>query len=256
MTDVMRGIDKMKIAICENDAEIRSRFSLLMKEIARKRGIGLWVSEYETGTQLRFVLERTGDIPDAILLDIAMPEIDGIDVCRILRQEGFFGAVIYLSRSSDYKLPAFDVGAFNYVIRMDSEGMEQHLEMALERAAEKSQQDNRKYILLNGISEYRNLPIDAILYFESIKHVVTVHYGSDEEFDFICPLTRVEDALGAYGFMRVHNSYLVNTAAVKSFDFKGIELADGTELPIGRKRYPELKAVMRECAVVNLDAGR
>ena len=242
----------MRVAVCDDDDRTRAKYSLLIKAIAEKRGIVLQISEYETGKQLQFALSGPDEPPDIILMDILMPGPNGIEVGKQLRNTGFQGIIIYLSQSPDYMQSAFDVSAFNYLVKAGDVEDEEQLERVFMKAVKKTQLRKRKYILLNGISEHRNLAIDSILYFESLKHVVTVHYDAGESFEFISSLSRVEDALGAYGFIRTHRSYLVNCAMIQRFDFKDIELTDGTVLPVGRKHYSKLKSTVRENAVVSL----
>lgn len=243
----------MKLAICDDDMDIRSDYVALVESIAEKHKIDIQVSEYASGNQLEFALAGPDEPPDIILLDVMMPGPDGITVAKRLRDAGFAGIIIYLTQSPDYMLPAFDVGAFNYVIKYSSEKNEARFEKVFIKAAEKVELSKKKYILLNGISEHRNLPIDSILYFESLKHLITVHYGEGEAFEFVSSLSRVEDALIAYGFVRIHRSYLVNSASIRTFDFKSATLTDGSTLPVGRKRYPELKTALRKNADVSLD---
>lgn len=243
----------MRIAICDDDDWSRSYYSDLIKNIAAKRCIQLQISEYENGRQLEFDLDGSSEPPDILLLDVLMPEENGIQVGQRLRLSGYSGIIIYVSQSADFVLPAFDVEAFNYVLKGTEREDSERFKRIFVRAIEKSIRHKKKYILLSGISEHRNLALDSILYFESMRHVITVHYGQDEQFDFISTLSRTEDALAAYGFLRTHRSYLVNSSAIRAFDFKGVKLIDGTELPMGRRHYLEVKQTMRNNAVVNLD---
>ena len=51
---------------------------------------------------------------------------------------------------------------------------------ALNKAVEKEQE----FILLKGIGEYRNIPIQSIYYFEVFQRIITVHYDNNEQFEF------------------------------------------------------------------------
>jgi len=62
--------------------------------------------------------------PDVAVLDVMLnegpePEIDGFEVCRALREEGFAGPVIFLTArtSEEDKLAGFDLGADDYVTK-------------------------------------------------------------------------------------------------------------------------------------------
>jgi DNA-binding response OmpR family regulator len=57
--------------------------------------------------------------PDAVILDVMMPEVDGLDVCRVLRVEHPQIAVIMLTAraSENDQLLGFDLGADDYITK-------------------------------------------------------------------------------------------------------------------------------------------
>lgn len=65
---------------------------------------------------LRMVLE---DSPDLLLLDLALPKLDGLSVCQKLRQSGRLLPVIMLTANSEesQKISGLDVGADDYVTK-------------------------------------------------------------------------------------------------------------------------------------------
>src|SRR5688500_15685484 len=68
--------------------------------------------------------------PDLVLLDIAMPGMDGIDVARALSDSPIAPAVIFVTAFDNFAVAAFDVAAIDYLmkpVQLD------RLERALER---------------------------------------------------------------------------------------------------------------------------
>ena len=56
--------------------------------------------------------------PDLIVLDLMMPKVDGIDVCRILRAESQVPIIMLTGRSTDEdKLTGLELGADDYVTK-------------------------------------------------------------------------------------------------------------------------------------------
>lgn len=233
----------MKVAICDDDAKLRNYYAELTQLVANKSGIPVSVDTYEKGEQLLFALSSRNDPPDILFLDIFMPGIDGINLGSDLVKNGFIGSIIYLTRSQDHMLSAFDVGASNYIIKGE-EFDSGRFEKVFFKAAKEVERRKRKHILLNGIGEHRNIAIDSISYFEIRKYRCIVHYNKDETFEFVSPLHKIENALRVYGFVRSYKSYLINCEKVASYNAKQIVLNDGTELPMGRKYYPDVKEAM------------
>ena len=78
------------IGICEDDAALRS---VLVRGLKDE---GFEVVAVGTG---REAIERfgNGDVPDAIVLDIGLPDADGRDVCQALRVSGMTAPVLFLT---------------------------------------------------------------------------------------------------------------------------------------------------------------
>lgn len=77
------------------------------------------------------------------------------------------------------------------------------------------------------------LELAEILYVESNDTVTTVVATGGRRFRNRTPISQWEGSLGK-GFVRIHRSYVVRTAAIASFDVDTVYIAD-TEFPVSRK---------------------
>ena len=170
-----------------------------------------------------------------------MPGINGIDTGLKLRQAPFHfhGEIIFVTVSSDYAIQAFDVQAFHYIVKgiTSTKKTKSILTNALNKAVEKEQE----FILLKGIGEYRNIPIQSIYYFEVFQRIITVHYDNNEQFEFYSSIGKLEITVLPKGFLRIHRSYIVSVPQIKTFNSTSLTLMNGKELPVGRKYLPNLK---------------
>jgi two-component system response regulator MprA len=64
-------------------------------------------------------LDQAGDFePDAVVLDLGLPSIDGIEVCRRLREEGDVPILILTARDAlDSRVEGLDSGADDYLVK-------------------------------------------------------------------------------------------------------------------------------------------
>lgn len=240
----------LRVALCDDEEEAREGYAALVASILDSRSIEYELSIFRNADELLFSLEGRKDPPDILLLDIMMPGMSGIEVGRKMRNHDFSGIIIFISRSADFTLPAFDVGAFNYVLKEDASG-DNRLERILLSAVELEERKRRKYILLNGINEHRNVSIDSISYFEVRKHVVEIHYGAGETFSFVSTLGKLANTLAPFGFIQVHRSFVVNMDKVARYSSGTLLLDGGSEVPVGRKYAGALHATMAERASVS-----
>src|SRR5688572_7348330 len=87
---------------------------------ALERALRLESYEVELAADGREALERlaTG-APDAVVLDVAMPHVDGLEVCRRLRGAGDRTPVLMLTARDavDDRVAGLDAGADDYLVK-------------------------------------------------------------------------------------------------------------------------------------------
>ena len=78
---------------------------------------GYRVTEAEDGAQALNVI--ASDRPDAIVLDVMMPELDGYQVCRALRDSGDSTPILMLTARDeiDQRVKGLDAGADDYLVK-------------------------------------------------------------------------------------------------------------------------------------------
>lgn len=229
----------MKIAICDDNPNDIKEYAEKTLECARRFDADVEILTYQSGKQLLFANE--GEILDLILLDIHMPEITGLELVKKLREQGYKKDIIFLTESEDHMLDAFDVGAYNYIVKGKTtpERYRSVIKAGIDSAVRKSS----AMMLFSAGGENINVPVSDIIYFEVIDHLITVHY-SDKTFEFYSTIGKLEKKLEDYGFVRIYRSILLSTKYIKSFDSKEVILRNGTRLPLSRGKADELRKSM------------
>ena len=73
------------------------------------------LAAYDGQTALQLARHRQ---PDLLVLDVMLPRVDGLDLCRILRAESTLPIILLTARSTeDDKLLGLDLGADDYVTK-------------------------------------------------------------------------------------------------------------------------------------------
>ncbi len=103
------------ILLVEDDATVRETLALNL----RSEGYG--VLEAEDGEQ-GLVLSRSSQ-PDLVVLDVMLPKIDGLTVCRIMRHESEVPIILLTARGTETdKIIGLETGADDYIVKPFSLG--------------------------------------------------------------------------------------------------------------------------------------
>ncbi|TAE57084.1 MAG: DNA-binding response regulator [Bacteroidetes bacterium] len=159
--------------------------------------------------------------PELIFLDIQMPELNGIELSRSLKNGP---KVIFTTAFAQYALDGFRVEALDYLLKPIS--YEEFLTSAnkalrwfeMQDAAEK-QLDTSEYIFVK--SEYRLLRVDLrdILYIEGLKDYLKIYLStSPKPVMTLMSLKMMDEKLPSGRFMRVHRSFIVNLDQVQTIE--------------------------------------
>lgn len=101
------------ILTVDDDTEVLGTLERVLKHEAFE------VSQATSGAEALSILEKK--VPDLVILDIVMPEMDGISLCRHLRRDARFVAlpVLFLTAkgSTDDIVAGLDAGADDYVVK-------------------------------------------------------------------------------------------------------------------------------------------
>lgn len=168
--------------------------------------------------------------PDIVFLDIQMPDLNGLELSRLLPPET---RVIFTTAFKEYAFESYEVEALDYILKpvryqkfIEAVAKaEKWFSMTSTNHATTEVENNdkgRKSAFIKVDGELRNIEFDDILYVAGMKDYVTVHLQSDNT-PLVTHITMkaIEDLLPAEKFMRIHRSYIValdKTSAIDSYD--------------------------------------
>lgn len=234
-----------RVLVVDDEVPARDRMKKLLAAHADVEVVG------EAGDGVDALVKIDALAPDVVLLDIAMPEIDGIAVAAAIRSRDV--AVIFCTAFDQHAVRAFELAATDYLVKPVTK---ERLAAALLRARERAREGRasplpalpvRKMALRVGGS-YTVFDIDAVKAFLAKDHYTEVLLDgrdllSDDSLDTL------ESRLDAARFVRVHRSAIVNVDAVTQLrqdgDRKFVALLDDaarTEVPISRERLDAVKS--------------
>jgi two-component system LytT family response regulator len=194
--------------------------------------------------------------PDLIFLDIQMPKINGFEMLELIENPP---AVIFTTAFDEFAIKAFESNAIDYLLKPFSKerfdkAIQKYLQHAnptstqqvLETAASSPLQQNR--IVVKDGNKIKIIPVNKIHYLEAADDYVKI-ITADGIFLKKRTMSFFENSLGAYHFVRVHRSYIVNTQLITRIDVYEKDshlllLSTGEKLPVSKTGYSKLKEVL------------
>ena len=232
--------DPIRFLVVDDEPLAIERLQLLL---ARIDGVTLAGTASDGEAALRLVEAVR---PDAVLLDIAMPGMDGIDVARALARVERPPVVIFVTAFDTFAVAAFDIEAVDYVMKpVSAERLARAVERARERLAarvgEPASGGGSLYVEEFWVSEARGLVRLAAADVDRVsaeRDYMRLHVGK-RSWLINHTIGRLEAELDPARFVRLHRSAIVRRDFVTGLrrDVGGrwwARLADGGEQKVGR----------------------
>lgn len=233
--------------MCDDEPTAISEYENRINTLGKKHGLDLSIRSFQNADQLFFYMEDEKAVIDIVFLDIQMPGIDGIEAALRLRQKGYSGEIIFLTKQADKAIKGYDVKAYHFIVK--SPESDSNFERIFLEAVNHVRNKTAEYITFQGIGESRNIAIRDISYFSVDRRIITVHYGR-ESFEFYSSMEKVENVMLEYGFLRAQRSYLVNIDYISDFNAESITMKDGTIITLSRKNSKQIREAINKKRVL------
>jgi len=247
----------LRVVVADDEAPARSRIRDLLEDCAASLALQV-VGEAANGHQLLEVLQRTP--ADVVLLDIRMPEMDGVEAAQHIQKLAEPPAVIFTTAYDSYALKAFELHALDYLVKpirlrrlydaltrvrsMTALSLDVLQQIAPEARRHLSVQERGRVVLI---------PVDKILYMRAELKYVTIRTVEREHL-LEESLVRLEQEFRDR-FVRIHRSCLVAREYVDGFERSGEDSGEGGWVVLLRGLEERLPVSRRQQHVIK-DFGR
>lgn len=225
--------EPLRLLIVDDEPPARARLRRLLAALPDVQVAG----EAADGLQALALAEALR--PDALLLDVQMPEVGGLDVAASLPDVAQGGpAVVFVTAYDDYALPAFDAAALDYLLKpVDPARLARAIERLRRHRSGMTARPAAERLVVSERGQVQVIDCRALLWLQAADNYVELHTA--QRFHL---LRRTLDGLLADlgpGFVRIHRSRAVAVAAVGAVEAaeRGnalVRLTDGTALRCSR----------------------
>jgi two-component system response regulator AlgR len=243
----------LRVVVVDDEAPARNRIRDLLEDCAASLALQV-IGEAATGRDLLELLQKTP--ADVVLLDIRMPEMDGIEAAQHIQKLAEPPAVIFTTAYDSYALKAFELHALDYLVKPIRL---RRLYEALSRVRsitplsldilQQIAPEPRRHLSVQERGRVVLVPVDKILYMRAELKYVTIR-TEEREHLLEESLVRLEQEFRDR-FLRIHRSCLVARDYVDGFERSGEEGGEGgwvvvlrgldERLPVSRRQQHVIK---------------
>lgn len=221
-----------RIAIVEDDPVCAQQLQEYVERYNQESGEELQTILFPDGLD---VVEDYRPVWDVILMDIEMPNLDGMSAAKRIREQDPAVVLIFITNMARFAIKGYEVGAMDFVLKpVKYPQFALKLKKALGIAGRRS----HRFLMVSDGDLSRRVSTDNILYIEVINHRLYIH-TAEEIFINRGSLQDMEAQLKDLPFVRCSHSYLVNLANVTGVKRDAL-LVGGREIPVSRPKRKEV----------------
>jgi len=232
----------INIAICDDyPAQLKILTSLLDKYLRERPGVELEYTCFSSGVDLLKSL-AAGNKYNLLLLDIIMPDINGIELAVKIREYNKNAAMIFLTVSRDHALEAYGVSAVQYILKPIKMYT---LFPVLDNVIPTLFQEKERYFLVSTPNSDIKIPFSSIIcvelnhrrlkiYLENGK-ILLSKYIRTTFTDTAAPL------LQDNRFICPHKSYVINIDQTIELTKNEFLMKNDITVPVSRLNHADMK---------------
>lgn len=227
----------INIYLCDDSELLRQRYKNQITRIADDNSIEHTIFTFSSGEQL---LSQKPNVADIIYLDVVMDGINGIETAKQLRAQDCQAEIIFLTSSEEYIFESFDVNPLYYMIK-GSANEQKNFEKIFLQAAEFSVAKRNNVFTCENQTSKKQIPLHQISHFQLNGKTITVHFSTDNSFEFYDSMESLQEQLCEENFVLCHRLYMVNVKFIDEVGSRDVLLTTGERIPVGSAYAKELK---------------
>ncbi|MEI2988563.1 MAG: LytTR family DNA-binding domain-containing protein [Oscillospiraceae bacterium] len=176
-------------------------------------------------------------ICDILVLDIDMPEINGIEIAKYIRNFNSDITLIFITNMEHLVFESVKYTPYRFIRKSK---IHQEISELMNALQNKFAEEGTMFQFTCN-DEIKRIKLTEIVYFESVKHDIYVHDFYENEYKIKNSLNELIQNYGSAGFIKIHKSYIVNYRYIFEIKRDSIILDNKMNLPLGKNRITEIK---------------
>lgn len=228
----------LEVVITEDDVVFREQIKEYIIHYQKEKNIAIHITEYSDGAEL---LENYTNRYEIILLDIDMPNVNGMDAARKIRERDEDVVLVFITNLSQFAVKGYEVEALDFVVKPITY---ENFSMKMDRARKRVKNIQKKEILLSAADGIKKIAVKDIYYIEGQNRNLYYH-TKEGVFCVKGTMYTAEKEMAEYHFVKCNHWYMVNLEYVQAIGKESIKV-QGEELAISRRKRSEFLKSLAE----------
>lgn len=230
---------KLNIAICDDEPAAVEKMERMCREILGES----YDLALETAVSARELLQKM--IPFQIaLLDVQMPETDGMELARALLSRNPGCRILFVSGYTNIVSDVYDVPHLCLILK---DQLELKLPRHLKRAASLAAEDSGKTLAVVIGKQVQEISLSEIVTLERRGHITFINCTDGSQLQTKEKLADLLKRIGSARFVRCHISYAVNLVHVRKEEDNGFRMKNGDWIPVSRPHQQSCREAFWKC---------
>lgn len=229
----------LKIAICDDEKIFAEKIMELLELYLDSKHIEREINVYTSGVDFVALGEKVTEY-DIVFLDIDMKDMDGIQTANKIRAYSQDIYIAFVTAYINYAPEGYRCNAIRYILK-NANQLSASIYECMDTILDRMNYSHETKIIdfCGGSCE---VLVNQIMYIESNKHKLLFHIKGrkPEDYSIYNTLNDIENEYVKAGFLRVHQSYMVNMKYISEIGRYYVILENGERISIPKGRYREV----------------
>ena len=228
----------LNIAVLDDEEMYIDRISKITEECMDQMSMNYEICIYKSGKDIIADLKK-GRYFDIYLLDMKLPDMDGLEVAKQIRRRFSDPIIIYITYYIDYSIEAYEVNTYRYILKAKLEDKLPRAYLSMREALKKRKKYDRFYMIEHYGRQEKIFYRDIYYLKKDRKYVVIVHKNGESPVRMT--MGAMLEELHGEEFLMIDRSYAVNIDHVESLRDYEVYIRNGEVLPVSRPKWNHVR---------------
>lgn len=234
----------LRMAICDDDSnDIKSCYDIITTYLKNHTDFLVSVTCFSSAQELLAAINNQQTF-NIYILDVIMPDINGIEMGKHIRDIDGNAVLIYLTNSSEYAVQSYSVQAYYYLMKPIEKN---ELYQILDNLFTQLMKGINQLVLINTKNCTYSINLKDIQIMENLarKHAIAYYLKDDRVLESITIQQSFSKTCKPYlensQFLKIGASFVINMRFISSLTKNEIRMQNGIKIPVPQKIRVEVR---------------